>query len=303
VGVYVVGMHRSWTSALSRAVGLIIGYDGIEEATNGNDAGHWENPAVRSRLDRVLCSARATWAAPPVENLHWTGPLARHRRGMARLVTRLGDGEWVLKDPRLCLSLGAMLALPQPSASIVNIVRGPAEVASSLARRSGLPVEVGLALWERYVVGQLADQAAGGRSGYWLRQHELAEHPADVLAHLEGWLDDEGWTHQSAGLDAAVASVRPLAARRTDDAPVSTTPAQAALLAVVDDLAERRIAVPSPGDVPPLSDEASVTLELWRPQGMENWRRRELRRRLEPVSTVLRPIDSLRRTPGARSGA
>jgi hypothetical protein len=300
LGIYVVGMHRSWTSALSRAVGQIVGYSGVEEAESGNEAGHWENPGIRRHLDSLLHSFGSTWDAPPAANVAWDALPARHHRHLSRRIAELGEGTWVLKDPRLCLALDAFLQLPQPRASVINIVREPSEVAASLLSRSGIPLEVGHALWERHVIGQLSDQAARPQSAFWVRQGDLARDPQLVLGRVAAWLEFEGWSLPEGGLSEAVRGVRPARVPARDDTPEGHSGAELELLGLFDGLSGASPARPIADAVPALSPGSAAALDRWRPIALRNRHRREARRRLHRLEPLVRPVDALRHRPAPR---
>ena len=156
--VVVVGMHRSGTSATA---GLLIGLglDGpravdLVPAAESNERGHWESETVHMCNVRVLAARGSDTYAPPPPASGWDNdsrfdPL---RAEAAHWFSTTYDGRpLVLKDPRLCITLPIWRsALSAPLASIL-VLRDPLEVARSLQARDGLPIVLGLALWDRYM--------------------------------------------------------------------------------------------------------------------------------------------------------
>jgi hypothetical protein len=154
----VIGMHRSGTSATA---GLLVGLgfsgpppDDLVPAADSNERGHWESYAVIGCNNRLLRAVGCLGFAPPPVTLEWDG--------VARYENRLTDAEqWykntysgspvMVKDPRMCLTLGFWRkALPVPLAALF-VLRDPLRVARSLYARDGLPMSLGLALWDRYM--------------------------------------------------------------------------------------------------------------------------------------------------------
>ena len=69
MGVLVLGMHRSGTSALTRVLnllGLDAGRDVLMGASESNPTGHWEVERLTSFNDRLLDDRGGRWSAPPV---------------------------------------------------------------------------------------------------------------------------------------------------------------------------------------------------------------------------------------------
>src|ERR1700693_2046654 len=69
VGVYVLGMHRSGTSATTRVLNLMglpvcQGGDLVQQV-KGNPKGHWESATLVRFNDAILRSWGAAWWCPP----------------------------------------------------------------------------------------------------------------------------------------------------------------------------------------------------------------------------------------------
>ena len=156
--VAVIGMGRSGTSATA---GLLVGLgltgpsgDDLLPATSSNERGHWESIAVIACNGRLLRAVGATPTGPPPVTLEWDG-VPDHAERLAEAEEWYRDtytgAPIVVKDPRMCLTLSFWRkALPQPLAALF-VLRDPLSVARSLQARDGLPMSLGLALWDRYV--------------------------------------------------------------------------------------------------------------------------------------------------------
>ena len=147
--ILVLGMHRSGTSALARLLNLMGAYFGPEGigigANEENPKGFWERRDVRELNDLLLHGAGCDWdrvagfdadrVPPPV--------VAEFEARAARLVLAMdAQRPWFLKEPRLCLLLPFWRKFLEAPVA-VHIVRHPLEVAASLRKRNGMPVDVG----------------------------------------------------------------------------------------------------------------------------------------------------------------
>ena len=152
----VVGMHRSGTSVLARMLNLMGAYFGTEGVSTGanreNPKGFWERRDVRNINDAVLHSVGCDWdrvSRFDVSSLP-KAVVDRFQVEASRVILDMdAHRPWLIKEPRLCL----LLSLWRPLLEVpvcIHIVRHPVEVAASLRTRNGIPIEAGLALWQRY---------------------------------------------------------------------------------------------------------------------------------------------------------
>ena len=186
MGVYLVGMHRSGTSALAAMTSALGAMPVSRLATVSNPAGQWERADLRPALELLLACNRATWDRPPPEarTLRCPPPLGRHLR---RAFETAGTEPFLWKDPRLCSTIDHWLALPQPEPTVLFVHREPLAVARSLRRRNGWPLERGLALWERTTRNAIV--RLGRHPVHAVPHHRLATDPAAVAADGATWLD------------------------------------------------------------------------------------------------------------------
>lgn len=154
----VLGMHRSGTSMLMRLLNLMGAYFGPEGVSTGanaeNPRGFWERRDIRSLNDALLWSKGRDWNRISGLDLARipAATLSGFRKKAERLVLEMdAHRPWAIKEPRLCLLLPIWRELFQVPV-LIHIHRHPAEVASSLEKRNGVPRDAGLALWEGYVV-------------------------------------------------------------------------------------------------------------------------------------------------------
>jgi len=151
----ILGMHRSGTSAMARILGeagLRLSPDEhLMPAADSNPDGHFEDLRLVAANDIILSGAGANWFTPP-DPARMSGWDSVQRR-CAEALDR--EEVEVLKDPRLCLTLPCWgVFFPPATTLIINIVRDPIAVASSLERRDGFALSFGQLLWSIYVRSQ-----------------------------------------------------------------------------------------------------------------------------------------------------
>ncbi|MGH9166877.1 MAG: sulfotransferase family protein [Acidimicrobiia bacterium] len=158
LGVAVIGMHRSGTSAVTRVVNLVgvplCNPRYLGGPSQANPTGHWENRALTPVNEAILNRLGGFWSAPPPLPPGWERddrltPLRGN--AVATFHRTMPARQWLWKDPRLCLTLPFWRrSLPEPIFSVL-VLRHPLEIADSLFARSRLSRPLALALWERYM--------------------------------------------------------------------------------------------------------------------------------------------------------
>ncbi len=158
--IFVVGMGRSGSSALTRVLSLCGGALPLRvlPPNHGNPTGYWE-PALAIEINDEFLHARAS---------SWYD--SRLRLQLQRVATDeaatlieqaaalLADsfqtsGPIVVKEPRISGLLPYWIEAAREVGLrpvIVHLFRNPDEVAASLARRDGLAAEQSRALWLKY---------------------------------------------------------------------------------------------------------------------------------------------------------
>jgi hypothetical protein len=153
-GIVVLGMHRSGTSAFSgvlRLLGFELGTD-LLRPNEFNPTGYWENQSIVRLNERILSHLGTSWSdvfLPPY-HLNRTDLRETFEAEARALLDKAFAGKrtWVLKDPRISMLMDFWLPyLRERNACFIHVVRHPVEVASSLKRRDGFPMERGFLLW------------------------------------------------------------------------------------------------------------------------------------------------------------
>ena len=154
--VCIAGMHRSGTSLVARVLrdcGFDLGPSrDLMPAAPDNPEGFWENLRFVRINDRILARLGGSWSHPPPLAAGWerSPELADLREEASALVqTFAGREMWAWKDPRTSLTLPLWRAVV-PGVKAVICVRHPAEVASSLQRRSASEPLFGRRVWLTY---------------------------------------------------------------------------------------------------------------------------------------------------------
>jgi hypothetical protein len=153
----VVGTGRSGTSATSGLLvklGLAppVGKD-LVPASASNEQGHWESRTMIKCNNRLLRSVGCSTYGPPDPAQKWKG-VSGYDEAKA-IVDRWIPSTFLgtpvaLKDPRMSLTLGFWReVLPAPIAALM-VLRDPVQNARSREARDGVPVSLGLAIWDRY---------------------------------------------------------------------------------------------------------------------------------------------------------
>ena len=194
--VFILGMHRSGTSALARVLNLMGLYFGEEDAGTGrssqNEKGFWERRDVRMINDSILFTSKCDWdlLAEFSPDLVPDPTKEGHVSAITDVVTKLdAHRPWFVKEPRLCVTFPIWRpALEQPLC--IHISRNPLEVAHSLKARNGIPIRVGLALWELYNVRAL--QAAGELPLLRVTYEDLVHDPEQTSENVRLFLAKHG---------------------------------------------------------------------------------------------------------------
>lgn len=171
LGVVVLGMHRSGTSALTRVLsllGLALPKNLMPPVESNNATGFWEPQRIARMNDRLLAEGGSDWrdwrsfdlAALDADRL------ASYRTELQELFAEeyAGVPLFVLKDPRISRFLPFYVdTLAEMGIELlpVHCHRHPAEVVASLAARDGFTPAFSELLWLRHELS--AEAATRGR--------------------------------------------------------------------------------------------------------------------------------------------
>ncbi len=190
--IIILGMHRSGTSMVTRLVNMLGAYVGPEKSmlehrsgmlSEGNARGHWERQDVMDLNDAILKHHHATWDSPVIASNMALETLPVGLKNRLELLVYGLDANrpWVVKDPRLCLTLPCWKPLLDVPVAII-VYRHPLEIAASLLRRNNMPAERGLALWEYYICHAL--NASMDMPRIFINQEMVMQNPILEVQHL-----------------------------------------------------------------------------------------------------------------------
>ena len=218
LGVLVMGMHRSGTSAVARALldgGLAGGdEDGFERAAPANPTGFAERRDVRLYNESLLQMLGWRWDAPaadPPSQLRVPTGVIDEGRHLLSQVASTGR-PWLLKDPRLSILLPAWRAITLDRFVAVVTYREPEEVAWSLRVRDGMQIETALALWAAYY--RHLSAGARGLQVVVVSYPALLADPQQTVEKLVETLRDFG-VADGFDTDRAIGALRPALRRAT----------------------------------------------------------------------------------------
>jgi len=165
--VVVLGMHRSGTSAVTRALkalGVELGDRLIPGQQGINDKGYWEDAQINALNHLLLMCHGMKWhSLRPIEWNALAPGISRraHQHALHMLQTKFqGQPVWGFKDPRISRLLGFWKDVIQQSAAdvvYVIVCRNPKSVAQSLARRDGFATVKSSLSWLQHMVTAISE--------------------------------------------------------------------------------------------------------------------------------------------------
>jgi len=225
--VIVMGMHRSGTSALVRALrdmGLFIGHDlepnsearyflNLNEALLAMAGSRWDSPHSMLRVleDEDLVAWMSGWLDAKMSGFETSLYLSKPNWFRYRDIRNFPQA-WGWKDPRNVLTLPIWLKL-FPDAKVIHVVRHPVDVASSLKVRElklrditleekanpeqwkvtspqCFDLEYGVKLWETYVsAAEKALAAVPKQQQMTVVYEDWLSQPRVYLDKLHTWLN------------------------------------------------------------------------------------------------------------------
>lgn len=226
--VCVLGSSRAGTSLTTRVLNLIGVYLGPDEelltgelrqlagegdevlagAREANPSGFWEHYRIMRLNERILRSMGGSWRDPPSLPPGWesSAELEAEREEARALLEESFAGRrlWGWKDPRNSLTLPFWQQL-LPEMRCVICLRNPLDVAISLQKRDGMPLEQGFGLWLAYLANALVNTSVRPRILVPYESHfEAPEEVATRLAGFVGRREAIDSPEARAGLAAAV---------------------------------------------------------------------------------------------------
>ena len=194
--IFVLGMHRSGTSIVTRILNLMGAYFAPEGMSTGankeNFKGFWERKDIRKSNDKLIRSVDAEWhliADFAIDKLP-TAIIEEFQPKARKILLELdAHRPWVVKEPRFCLTFPLWRELLEFPVC-VHVYRSPIQVAQSLKTRNHFPLQFGVALWEKYTLEAL--KATAGSPRILVSHAEIMAQPLEVVKRLYNELREIG---------------------------------------------------------------------------------------------------------------
>ena len=189
--IIVLGMHRSGTSALAGVLGLLGARLPAKQMPpqSDNPKGFFEFEKIMAIHDRMLVTAGTTWFGIDRISDEWfsSPAAASFCDELATAVQEDYDTAalFVLKDPRICRLMPIwrqVLSRLGVEPRFAITIRNPLEVARSLERRNGLPLEHGFILWLRHLLE--AERETRGARRVFVHYEELLHEPSRMAEQI-----------------------------------------------------------------------------------------------------------------------
>src|SRR6185437_1081254 len=158
--LFVLGMGRSGTSALTRVLSLCGAAlpNELLGANDGNPLGHWEPQSAIDLNDDILSQHGATWYDPSLrlqgEVIIGEEHRAAHLNGIEAFLRALPEAPLlVIKEPRITALASLWFEAARQAGFSIAVtipVRHPGEVVDSLAARDQVSPQLSSALWLKY---------------------------------------------------------------------------------------------------------------------------------------------------------
>lgn len=189
--VVLLGMHRSGTSvtmSILEELGVFIG-DNILGKNDSNPLGHFEDLDFINLNDKILKAAKGDWDNPPsLENILEVEEFFEEEIKSLIRAKNL-NVVWGWKDPRTCLTLPLFLKHLK-NYKLIVIERDNQEIANSLSKRNGFPIEFSLDLIHNYK-SQLQENIKDieGENILNINFEELKENKINTIKNIVNFLD------------------------------------------------------------------------------------------------------------------
>ena len=212
--VAVVGVGRSGTSATA---GLLMSLgltgprpDDLLPASSSNESGHWESKKMIACNVQLLNGVGATHYGPPPVGIRWDG-VAKYeeiRESVLQWFAASYEGRpMMVKDPRLCATLPFWRDVLPVSMAAVFVLRDPLRVSRSREARDGVPVTLGLAIWDRYI--RSAAAVLNGLPTLVVEYDAMLADPRRATEQISVFLEGVGINVAPGATDAAAAHLNP----------------------------------------------------------------------------------------------
>jgi hypothetical protein len=186
--VFILGMHRSGTSALTGMLakaGFAAPSD-LMPATVANPKGYWESLSIIKLNDEFIIEMESHWSSSLPLPAGWSESISarKWRTSLINLISEAYGGSElpVIKDPRFCkllIGLKPWLESRLIETSFIIPIRHPLEVSNSLLQAEGVDLYKALRLWIDSTF--MTEQATRGRKRKFIIFDILIQDPTNAL--------------------------------------------------------------------------------------------------------------------------
>jgi hypothetical protein len=186
--VFVLGMHRSGTSALT---GMLVqaGFTAPSDlmpASVANPKGYWESLGILGINEAFLAEMESHWSSSLPLPAGWSESISarKWRTSLINLISEVFGGAQLamIKDPRFCtliMGLEPWFESRLINTSFIIPIRHPLEVANSLLQAEGIDLYKALRLWIKSIF--MTEQATRGYRRKFISFDVLIQDPANCL--------------------------------------------------------------------------------------------------------------------------
>jgi hypothetical protein len=186
--VFILGMHRSGTSALTGMLaqaGFAVPSD-LMPATDANPKGYWESVGIMGLNEGFLARMESHWSSVLPLPAGWSASIngREWRTSLINIISESFGGAELptIKDPRFCTLISGLE--PWFESRLIDIsfiipIRHPLEVSNSLQQAEGIELNKALSLWIKSVFG--TENATRGYNRKFIGFDGLMENPINAL--------------------------------------------------------------------------------------------------------------------------
>jgi|GEM_PF-295524 len=200
--ICIIGMHRSGTSVITRAINILGAYVGephdLLPPMADNPEGFWEFRQFVDLQDKILETFGFTWSHFGSLPADWTrfAIIRPYREQLKEIIAlHFADKQlWTWKDPRTSLLLPLWQEILEEldiELSYVYAFRNPLDVMASLQKRDGFTQEMAESTWMNYTESALLGISKAKAKTAFIQYDHFLNEPVKCLNKIVGQLELE----------------------------------------------------------------------------------------------------------------
>ena len=185
--IFVLGMHRSGTSALTGILSMLDIYLAkTTKGDNSNEKGYFENTKIQELNDDVFLSINSSWD----DDFFNIKKLDEFNNNIDRFKVIIEEdfkysSIFAIKDPRICFLFPIWEKVLKDMDIDIKVIlpyRNPIEVANSLNKRNDMPLEKSILLWAYHFL--LAEKFSRGYDRVFINFDDLISNPSIAVESI-----------------------------------------------------------------------------------------------------------------------